>query len=171
MVCSTQVRTREGSGDVQIPANKVQLLLSEPGTFVQLRLEDVEAAVKAAPELVLDDETDPLQDARQRPSLLVRADRSVVGTLLGSSPYVLAGQNLYNANLFFGVARKGCEPITMGCKVFCAAVESDNAFVALVVQSHDGKQSRNTIILYDQKKNALQHVGLVHAHALAPRCA
>ena len=132
------VRTRDGSEDTSIPANKVRLLFSAAGESILVRIDDVRGAINDGSAQILDSNNDPVPDKRQWPTDLVRADLATIGTFLGHCPWILHGENEYDAKLAFGVHITGNEhPVGLGVKCTTAAVASDNLYFALALRTKE----------------------------------
>ena len=155
------VRTRDGCDDTTIPANKVRLLVSAPGESTLVRIDDLNTAIGDGSAAILDSSSDPVPDERMRPTDLVRSDQSIIGTFLGHCPWILHGDNEYDAKLSFGVHIAGNEhAVGLGIQCKAAAVQSDELYFAVALRTKENTKR-------GQKATVIQGRQVRFAHGIA----
>ena len=162
------IRTRDGSGDSVMPANKVMYILDGRGGEHQYyKREDLEQ--RASP---LIPTSDPVSPAL-RPVTLVRHNNSstnIDGVLLGqievnfaSSPDGVTELEVFAGLHFAG--RPG--PISIGSRVFAHAAAAatrpkKDIFLAFFLRGKQGNQRRINALLYCAEDGAFVQVGMSH---------
>ena len=153
------LRTREGSKDHNIPANKVLFIFDDgAGDHMLLKLEETKNLLSE----VQDDET----DERVRAAALLRGSPGscVLGTLLGETRALpICPTGVTELCNYAGVQiKERNNPILQGDAVSCTSIPDDTSlFFTGAVIGTQHKQRRMNALLYSGTEDAIKQVGLM----------